>query len=437
MCFFDLLLLLLLLLYMLNRDIKCYKIELNIPHIHNLHLTPMSSSDSEEPKINYKISLNPSVISTHSHSAAGSAATTYACNTCKSVFKTKTLCTKHQLYCGTLSAMRTKTTGAPVVIQTVEDDTLLPTQRELFMLLQELTLKHAKLHDEMEELKKWAKRAGTVNQNGVSVPFTISKYKKQNTEEWLNENARLEASNTFVRWYTGIEVSQKDLEVLFSSDLATAMAHIIVEVIKTAVSLDVIPLRSYEGKAGIFHIFELPYKVISYASDGDKVETGQGTGQGQGQGQGQGHGQGQGQGHGQDETYKSDTEEQGQTPLWRTLEEPEFGDFMSNIHKKFMRAFKVWQDTQWSIQKQAHQKKKAAQSIMNKAIKYRNQDHHPQIPDETDDIIPETNYLTEDFTSMYNKNTEKIMGGNLELDVIYKRVRGKIWKAAGKNITVI
>ncbi len=383
----------------------------------------MSSSDSEEPKINYKISLNPSVISTHSHSA-GSAATTYACSTCKSVFKTKTLCTKHQLYCGTLSAMRTKTTGA-AVIQTVEDDTLLPTQRELFMLLQELTLKHAKLHDEMEELKKWAKRAGTVNQNGVSVPFTISKYKKQNTEEWLNENARLEASNTFVRWYTGIEVSQKDLEVLFSSDLATAMAHVVIEVIKTA-SLDVIPLRSYEGKAGIFHIFELPYKVISYASDGDKVETGTdkvGTDK-----------VNTDKVNTTDETYKSETEEQGQTPLWRTLEEPEFGDFMSNIHKKFMRAFKVWQDTQWSIQKQAHQKKKAAQSIMNKAIKYRNQppaqgDSH--IPDETDDIIPETNYLTEDFTSMYNKNTEKIMGGNLELDVIYKRVRGKIWKAAG------
>ena len=75
----------------------------------------------------------------------------YECDNCRAEFPNKTTADRHMLFCRTLAEMRRGGASASGVSQTTHiasDDALMPTQREMFILIQELAAKYNKVKDE-------------------------------------------------------------------------------------------------------------------------------------------------------------------------------------------------------------------------------------------------------------------------------------------------
>ena len=358
----------------------------------------------------------------------------YECDNCHTEFPNKTTMSRHALFCRTLADIRrgSGSGGGGVSISThhsviATDDALMPTQREMFILIQELAAKYNKVKDELDVMKQWAKMVGRriggastaaagPGGGGASalagLDFTsITRQKRQNMEVILNEEDTenpdvAELRPAFTEWLSTSaamsSLTEADLNVVFNEDLVAGITAAILRVMAqhTAESgkSHLIPFKLADIKQGAFYIYDTAFGVVA-----------------------------------------APPAENGQDPpaprKWRAMEACEFQLLMRTFHKLLFKEFKKWQDLNWEAQNQmTKQRQRAATSYqqMMSSIQQQQQGQCSPAMDEDDDAQPTTpvgdTVLSEDFATLYNKYADKMMGGALSDDTILSRVRAKLWK---------
>ena len=375
--------------------------------------------------------------------AAGGGSSKHECDSCRAEFPNKTSADRHMLFCRTLAGIRRGGGGGVGVSTTIHngvagtgDDALMPTPREMFVLIQELAAKYNKVKDELDVMKQWAKMVGRrIGGAGGSagagtLEFTsITRQKRQNMEAVLNEEddemiasaAAIGAENpvqlrpSFTEWMarsaTLISLNETDLNVVFHEDLVAGITAAILRVMAeyTAESgkSHLVPFKLADVKQGAFYIYDDPFKVAP----------------------------------GPDLPPPGHQPQTPQTRRWRAIEPCEFQLFVNTIHKLLFKEFKKWQDRNWDAQHQMTKQRAQASSSYHTVMSSLQQcsptmascDGMYPMPGggggaaDEPDIVTDT-VLSEDFATLYNKYADKMMGGALSNETILARVRAKLWK---------
>jgi hypothetical protein len=365
----------------------------------------------------------------------------YECDNCRAEFPNKTTADRHMLFCRTLAEIRRGGASASGVSQTTHiataDDALVPTPREMFILIQELAAKYNKVKDELEVMKQWAKmvgrRVGGAGAGGgagggalAGLDFTsISRQKRQNMEVILNEEDAAHPDLTglrlgFTEWLTLSppalwSLTEADLNVVFNEDLVAGITAAILRILSgyTAESgkSHLVPFKLADIKQGAFYIYETAF------------------------------------GQAADTTAHSGPD----LPFdrkWRAMEACEFQLLVRTFHKLLFQEFKKWQDRNWEAQRElTKQRQKAASSYQQMMASAQPQyqcspamascDGMYPMPgaaasvdavESDDEPVGGETVLSEDFATLYNKYADKMMGGALSDDTILSRVRAKLWK---------
>ena len=367
----------------------------------------------------------------------------YECDNCRAEFPNKTTADRHMLFCRTLAEIRRggASASASGVSQTTHiagatDDALVPTPREMFLLIQELAAKYNKVKDELDVMKQWAKmvgrRVGGAGAGGgalAGLDFTsISRQKRQNMEVILNEEDAAHPDLAglrlgFTEWLTLSpptlwSLTEADLNVVFNEDLVAGITAAILRILSgyTAESgrSHLVPFKLADIKQGAFYIYETAF--------GQATDTSAHSGP--------------------DLPFDR---------KWRAMEACEFQLLVRTFHKLLFQEFKKWQDRNWEAQRElTKQRQKAAssyQQMMSSAAQcspamascdgvYPMPGAAAEVADAgdamdaaaEDELVVGETVLSEDFATLYNKYADKMMGGALSDDTILSRVRAKLWK---------
>ena len=369
----------------------------------------------------------------------GGPARKYECDNCRAEFPNKTTADRHMLFCRTLAEIRrgggagAGAGGVSFATHTASDDALLPTPREMFVLIQELAAKYNKVKDELDVMKQWAKMvgrrvggsAGAGAGAGAGLDFTsITRQKRQNMEVILNEEdaehpdlAGLRPA--FAEWLAAPDLANAltdaDLNVVFNEDLVAGITAAILRILAgyTAESRrsHLVPFKLADIKQGAFYIYDTAFSV----STAGPVENGPDL----------------------------------PTQRWRAMEPCEFQLLVRTFHKLLFKEFKKWQDLNWEAQRELTKQRQKAASSYQQMIASAQQPQYQCSPamascdgmypmpgagaavdaasDDDEPVVGET-VLSEDFATLYNKYADKMMGGALSDDTILSRVRAKLWK---------
>ena len=361
----------------------------------------------------------------------------YECDNCRAEFPNKTTADRHMLFCRTLAEIRR---GVSQTTHIASDDALVPTPREMFLLIQELAAKYNKVKDELDVMKQWAKMVGRRVGGGAGagggalagLDFTsISRQKRQNMEVILNEEDAAHPDLAglrlgFTEWLTLsptlLSLTEADLNVVFNEDLVAGITAAILRILSgyTAESgrSHLVPFKLADIKQGAFYIYETAF--------GQATDTSAHSGP--------------------DLPFDR---------KWRAMEACEFQLLVRTFHKLLFQEFKKWQDRNWEAQRElTKQRQKAAssyQQMMASAAQcspaMASCDGMYPMPGasavwggaeaaeaadagEVDDepMAGGDTVLSEDFATLYNKYADKMMGGALSDDTILSRVRAKLWK---------
>jgi len=370
----------------------------------------------------------------------------HICDSCRAEFPNKTSVDRHMLFCRTLGEIRRGGGGVSTTIHnggvTGGDDALMPTPREMFILIQELAAKYNKVKDELDVMKQWAKMvgrriggAGGAATTAGALEFTsITRQKRQNMEVTLNEedDEMIEAATavgaenpvqlrpSFTEWRSSsgsiMSLGETDLNVVFNEDLVAgitaALLRIMTEYTAESGKSHLVPFKLADVKQGAFYIYDEPFAVAA-ATDipTATVVTGHQT---------------------------------QPRRRWRAIEPCEFQLLVNTIHKLLFKEFKKWQDRNWEAQHQmTKQRQKAASSYHQVMSSIQQQQPQCSMPggdggavavavavavSVADDEPVTDTVLSEDFATLYNKYADKMLGGALSNDTILMRVRAKLWK---------
>ena len=366
----------------------------------------------------------------------GSAASRkFECENCRMEFPNKTSADRHMLFCRTLADIRRGGGGgggAAVAAAAGIDDPLMPTQREMFVLIQELAAKYNKVKDELDVMKQWAKMVGRRIGGGgggaaaggsgaasAGLDFTsVTRQKRQNMEVILNEEDAeqpdlAELRPGFAEWLASALpiLTETDLNVVFHEDLVAGITAAVLRVLAeyTAESgrSHLAPFKLADIKQGSFYIYDTAFKVAAAAPAEIGLDP--------------------------------------PTPVrkWRAIEPCEFQLMVRTFHKLLYKEFKKWSDAYWDAQKQiTQQRQKAASSYQHMmsslhqcspAMATCDGMYAPPMVDTTmtddgwDTPVSEP-VLSEDNATLYNKYADKMMGGALSDEAIVTKVRTKLWK---------
>jgi hypothetical protein len=358
----------------------------------------------------------------------GGPARKYECDNCRAEFPNKTTADRHMLFCRTLAEIRrggASVSGVSQTIHNAADDALMPTPREMFVLIQELAVKYNKVKDELDVMKQWAKMVGRrVGGSagagaGAGLDFTsITRQKRQNMEVILNEEDAehpdlAELRPAFAEWLAAPDLANAltdaDLNVVFNEDLVAGITAAILRILAgyTAESRrsHLVPFKLADIKQGAFYIYDTAFSV----GVAGPVENGPDL----------------------------------PTQRWRAMEPCEFQLFVRTFHKLLFKEFKKWQDSNWEAQRELTKQRQKAAATYKQMIQcspaMMSCDGMYPMPgagaaaavddaDADDEPVVGETVLSEDFATLYNKYADKMMGGALSDDTILSRVRAKLWK---------
>ena len=372
----------------------------------------------------------------HSHEthtgSDGSNGSGYECDNCRAEFPNKTTLDRHALFCRTLAEIRRGSSGGATHLVSqgaaADADPLMPTPREMFILIQELAAKYNKVKDELDVMKQWAKMVGrrvgaaasaAGGAGAAGLDFTsISLQKRQNMEVILNEEDAehpelAEARPSFAEWVATLDaMTRTDLNVIFHEDLVAGITAAILRVVSghTAESgrSHLIPFKLADMKQGGFYIYDTAFGVVATAATEIGLDP--------------------------------------PTRRWRSMEPCEFQLMVRTFHKLLFKEFKKWQDENWEAQRElTKQRQKAAssyQQMFQCSPAMASCDGMYPMPGaaagggaegadmESDDepAVVGGAALSEDFATLYNKYADKMMGGALSDEAIVTKVRAKLWK---------
>ena len=371
----------------------------------------------------------------HSYPAPPEISRKHECINCRAEFPNKTTAERHMLFCKTLADIRRGSSGGTTssVLTAASDDPLLPTQREMFILIQELAAKYNKVKDELDVMKQWAKMVGRrIGTAGVGscagIDFTsVTRQKRQNMEVILNEEDAehpelAELRPGFTEWLssdTAIILTDADLNIVFHEDLVagitSAILRILAEHTTESGKSHLVPFKLADIKQGAFYIYDTAFKVTAETIGNSATDPPSST--------------------------------SASVKKWRAIEPCEFQLLVRTFHKWLFKEFKKWQDQNWEAQQQMmKQRQNAASSYHQVMSSLQSSPAMTSCDGMYSGATPMTSYemissedipspvtgsdaiLSEDFATLYNKYADKMMGGALTDDTILSRVRVKLWK---------
>ena len=361
----------------------------------------------------------------------------YECDNCRAEFPNKTTADRHMLFCRTLAEIRrgggggSGATGVSQTIHVASDDALMPTQREMFVLIQELAAKYNKVKDELDVMKQWAKMvgrriggagAGAGGALAAGLDFTsITRQKRQNMEVILNEEDAehpelAELRPAFAEWIAASDhlasaLTDAELNIVFNEDLVAGIAAAILRVLAgyTAESRrsHLVPFKLADIKQGTFYIYDTAFGKAAAPSPENGPDL--------------------------------------PTTRWRAMEPCEFQLLVRTFHKLLFKEFKKWQDLNWEAQRELTKQRQKAASSYQQMMSGAGAAASGAAVVDGDDVMPTYDdtpaqepttpvggggepVLSEDFATLYNKYADKMMGGALSDETILSRVRAKLWK---------
>ena len=163
----------------------------------------------------------------------------YNCKYCNRTYKLKPNYDKHYLLCDTLNKTRI---GKSKNTKENNADDYVPSMRDMFTLILELTAKNSRLEQKVEELSKWAE----------------SKKKKLNVIDWLNE--KYTKNIKYTDWLAGINITRNHLEAVFKSDMVTGCYEILQSLLSVNMTEDIsneqtTPIKAFDQKENILFIY--------------------------------------------------------------------------------------------------------------------------------------------------------------------------------------
>lgn len=151
------------------------------------------------------------------------------CQYCRKKYKRRDYYNRHITLCEIL--MKNKTERA--LENQEREDT--PTIRDLYLVVQELSLKYSKLQTDYNQLIKW------INQ----------KKKKLNIIEWLNQNYK--PTENFIEWLQKINLTEIHLDYIFKFDYINGIIYILQEL--CSLIDENLPIKAFDQKDNTFFVF--------------------------------------------------------------------------------------------------------------------------------------------------------------------------------------
>ena len=190
----------------------------------------------------------------------------YNCKYCNRTYKLKPNYDKHYLLCDTLNKTSIGKTsiGKTSIGKTTREnnDDYVPSLRDMFTIILELTAKNSQLEQKVEELSKWAD----------------SKKKKLNVIDWLN--TKYTKNIKYTEWLAGINITRNHLEAVFNSDMATGCYEILQSLLSVDMTEDISneqtsPIKAFDQKENILFIYndENKWEMLSQAMFANLMNT--------------------------------------------------------------------------------------------------------------------------------------------------------------------
>ena len=206
------------------------------------------------------------------------AVSVYKCGYCNKEYKLKQNYDRHSISC----ELYYKTDR-----EKKEDNEKVPTVKELYAIILDMSVKYSKLEKKVEELTKW----------------NAAKKKKLNIIEWLNEKFPNNNNNTFSNWLNTIQISRIHLEKVFRTDYINSIVEIIYEL-------------SIDNKAAIIKAFDQKENVLFIYDDNEN--------------------------NNDEVNIKKEKEENKNT--WKVMSSQIFIHLINLINKKLLNEFVNWQN---------------------------------------------------------------------------------------------
>jgi hypothetical protein len=159
----------------------------------------------------------------------------YTCYCCGKSYKKRETLDKHTVLCEIIDKSKKKKST------TLENEEVIPSQKQIYSILVELTLKYNKLEEKMEEAQIWIDKAK----------------RKTNIVEWLNKNVK--PSHTFSNFFENqIIVTEENIEFLFKHTFIDTFFEVLIknmELLK--INDENSPIQSFTQKANKIYVYDL------------------------------------------------------------------------------------------------------------------------------------------------------------------------------------
>ena len=158
----------------------------------------------------------------------------YSCYCCGKTYKKRETLDKHIVLCEIIDKSKKKKATS------LETEEIIPSQKQMYNILVELTLKYNKLEEKMEEAQIWIDKAK----------------KKMNIVEWLNKNVK--PSITFGDLCENkIIVTEENIEFLFKHTFIDTFFEVLIKNIELLkINDENSPIQSFIQKANKIYVYD-------------------------------------------------------------------------------------------------------------------------------------------------------------------------------------
>jgi len=167
------------------------------------------------------------------------------CIYCGKSYKTRKNLDKHIILCEIYYKSKTnknKTTNNNNNTSEFEEEEviIIPSQKHMYQIILELTLKCNRLHDKVNELSK----------------FITQKIKKIDILQYLTSNLSIQPTIVFDNITEIIKITEQDIEYLFNNSYLETMNHILTRSIYNEDTTNPLPMMAFIQKPNYIYIFD-------------------------------------------------------------------------------------------------------------------------------------------------------------------------------------
>lgn len=159
----------------------------------------------------------------------------FGCSLCGKKYKTSINLNKHKILCDTLTRAKKKNLTEDFV-----ETEPIPTQKQMYKIILDLSLKCNYLEEKVENMQKWVDR----------------RKKKLNIIDWL-QNQQVKPEKMFEEWYKQTFILKEEIEILLHNSFIQVFTEIIQRIFTSSNCKEVqIPIYASIDKQNILYIYK-------------------------------------------------------------------------------------------------------------------------------------------------------------------------------------